>query len=161
ARRGCESHLQVAISAEDDIELRRLRLTNRSRRQRTVEITTYAEVVLAPAASDDAHPAFSNLFVQSEILAAKQALLCTRRPRSHDEVPPWMFHLVAVHDAEVVSISYETDRARFLGRGNTPRTPQALTIDTDLSGTDGSMLDPIVAIRVRVVLEPEQTVQLD
>ncbi|WP_313346004.1 glucoamylase family protein [Stenotrophomonas sp.] len=161
AHRGCESHLQVAISAEDDIELRRLRLTNRSRRARTVEITTYAEVVLAPAAADDAHPAFSNLFVQSEILAAKQAVLCTRRPRSHDEVPPWMFHLVAVHDAELVAISYETDRARFLGRGNTPRTPQALTTDTDLSGTDGSVLDPIVAIRVRVVLEPEQTVQLD
>ncbi|MEI4516590.1 MULTISPECIES: glucoamylase family protein [unclassified Stenotrophomonas] len=161
ALHGCESHLQVAISAEDDIELRRLRLTNRSRRTRTVEITTYAEVVLAPAASDDAHPAFSNLFVQSEIVAAKQAVLCTRRPRSHDEVPPWMFHLVAVHDADVASISYETDRARFLGRGNTPRTPQALTTDTDLSGSDGSVLDPIVAIRVRVVLEPEQTVQLD
>ncbi|WP_282244356.1 glycoside hydrolase family 94 protein [Stenotrophomonas sp. PS02300] len=161
ALHGCESHLQVAISAEDDIELRRLRLTNRSRRTRTVEITTYAEVVLAPAAADDAHPAFSNLFVQSEILAAKQAVLCTRRPRSHDEVPPWMFHLVAVHDAEVAAISYETDRARFLGRGNTPRTPQALTTDTDLSGSDGSVLDPIVAIRVRVVLEPEQTVQLD
>ncbi|WP_426803891.1 GH36-type glycosyl hydrolase domain-containing protein [Stenotrophomonas sp. SrG] len=161
ALHGCESHLQVAISAEDDIELRRLRLTNRSRRTRTVEITTYAEVVLAPAAADDAHPAFSNLFVQSEIVAAKQAVLCTRRPRSHDEVPPWMFHLVAVHDADVASISYETDRARFLGRGNTPRTPQALTTDTDLSGSDGSVLDPIVAIRVRVVLEPEQTVQLD
>ena len=161
ALHGCESHLQVAISAEDDIELRRLRLTNRSRRTRTVEITTYAEVVLAPAAADDAHPAFSNLFVQSEIVAAKQAVLCTRRPRSHDEVPPWMFHLVAVHDADVASISYETDRARFLGRGNTPRTPQALTTDTDLSGSDGSVLDPIVAIRVRLVLEPEQTVQLD
>jgi cellobiose phosphorylase len=161
ALHGCESHLQVAISAEDDIELRRLRLTNRSRRTRTVEFTTYAEVVLAPAAADDAHPAFSNLFVQSEIVAAKQAVLCTRRPRSHDEVPPWMFHLVAVHDADVASISYETDRARFLGRGNTPRTPQALTTDTDLSGSDGSVLDPIVAIRVRVVLEPEQTVQLD
>lgn len=161
ALHGCESHLQVAISAEDDIELRRLRLTNRSRRTRTVEVTTYAEVVLAPAAADDAHPAFSNLFVQSEIVAAKQAVLCTRRPRSHDEVPPWMFHLVAVHDADVAAISYETDRARFLGRGNTPRTPQALTTDTDLSGTDGSVLDPIVAIRVRVVLEPEQTVQLD
>lgn len=159
--RRCESHMQVAISAEDDIELRRLRLTNRSRRPRIVEFTTYAEVVLAPAAADDAHPAFSNLFVQSEIVAAKQAVLCTRRPRSHDEVPPWMFHLVAVHDAAVVAISYETDRARFLGRGNTPRTPQALTTDAELSGTDGSVLDPIVAIRVRVELEPEQTVQLD
>lgn len=160
-RRGYESHLQIAVSAEDDIELRRLRLTNRSRRARTVEITTYAEVVLAPAASDDAHPAFSNLFVQTEILRAKQALLCTRRPRAHDEVPPWMFHLVAVHEADVAQISYETDRARFLGRGNTPRAPQALTRDTHLSDTDGSVLDPIVAIRIRLHLEPEQTAQLD
>jgi len=160
-RRGCESHLQVAISAEDDIELRRLRLTNRGRRARALEITTYAEVVLAPAAADDAHPAFSNLFVQSEIVPAKQAVLCTRRPRSHDEVPPWMFHLVAVHDADVASISYETDRSRFLGRGNTPRAPRALTTDKELSNTDGSVLDPIVAIRIRVMLEPEQTVQLD
>ncbi|HEY0332419.1 MAG TPA: glucoamylase family protein [Stenotrophomonas sp.] len=160
-RRGCESHLQIAVSAEDDIELRRLRLSNRSRRARTIEVTTYAEVVLAPAGADDSHPAFSNLFVQSEIIPAKQAVLCTRRPRSHDEVPPWMFHLVAVHDGDVADISYETDRARFLGRGNTPRTPQALTADAALSGTAGSVLDPIVAIRIRVRLEPEQTLQLD
>ncbi len=105
-----------------------------ARRTRTIEVTTYAEVVLAPAISDELHPAFSNLFVQTEILREKQALLCTRRPRSHDEVPPWMLHLVAVHDLEIDAISYETDRARFLGRGNTPRTPHALTIAGTLVG---------------------------
>nr|WP_101925980.1 MULTISPECIES: glycoside hydrolase family 94 protein [Luteimonas] len=159
--RGLETHLEIAVSAEDDIELRRLRLVNRSRRPRTIEITTYAEVVLAPAIADELHPAFSNLFVQTEIVRDKQALLCTRRPRAHDEVPPWMFHLVAAHDADIVEISYETDRARFLGRGNSPRTPQALAAPGALSDTAGSVLDPIVAIRVRMTLAPEQTAILD
>ncbi|MET1162626.1 MAG: glucoamylase family protein, partial [Pseudoxanthomonas sp.] len=160
-KRGYDSHLEIAISAEDDIELRRLTISNRSRRARTIEITTYAEVVLAPSISDEMHPAFSNLFVQTEIVREKQALLCTRRPRSHDEVPPWMLHLVAVHDADIVSISYETDRARFLGRGNTPRNPLALSSLEALSDSQGSVLDPIVAIRCRITLAPDQTAMVD
>ncbi len=160
-KRGYDSHLEIAISAEDDIELRRLRVVNRSRRARTIEITTYAEVVLAPGVADELHPAFGNLFVQSEIARDKQALLCTRRPRSHDETPPQMFHLVAVHDADIGEISYETDRARFLGRGNTPRSPLALTSLDALSDTAGSVLDPIVAIRCRITLAPEQAAVID
>ena len=160
-RLGLDSHLEIAISAEDDIELRRLRLCNRSRQRRTVEITTYAEVVLAPGISDAMHPAFSNLFVQTEILRDRQALLCTRRARSPDETPPWMCHLVAAHDVDIVEISYETDRARFLGRGRTPRDPAALQRPGRLSDTAGSVLDPIIAIRMRVTLQPEQTAVLD
>lgn len=160
-RNDYESHLEIAISAEDDMELRRLRLSNRSRRSRTIEITTYAEVVLASATADEMHPAFSNLFVQSEIVRDKQALLCSRRPRAHDEMPPWMFHLVAVHDAEISDISYETDRARFLGRGNTPRNPRALSIDEVLSDSQGSVLDPVVAIRCRIELAAGQTAMID
>ncbi|MEP6907467.1 MAG: glucoamylase family protein, partial [Pseudoxanthomonas sp.] len=160
-KRGYDTHMEISISAEDDIELRRLTVRNRTRRPRTIEITTYAEVVLAPSVSDEAHPAFSNLFVQTEVDRDKQALLCTRRPRSHDEIPPWMFHLVAVHDADIDSISYETDRARFLGRGNTPRNPQALSSLEALSDSTGSVLDPIVAIRCRITLAPEQTAMID
>ncbi|MET1022719.1 MAG: glucoamylase family protein [Pseudoxanthomonas sp.] len=158
---GYESHLEIAISAEDDVELRRLRLRNRSRHTRTIEITTYAEVVLAPALSDEMHPAFSNLFVQTELLADKQALLCTRRPRAQDEAQPWMLHLVAVHDADVDAISYETDRARFIGRGRTTRGPAAMLEDGPLSDASGSVLDPIVAIRCRITLAPDQRVQID
>nr|WP_208619597.1 glucoamylase family protein [Xanthomonas populi] len=156
-----DSHLEIAISAEDDVELRRLRIRNRSRQTRVIEITTYAEVVLAPAQADEAHPAFSNLFVQTEILADKQALLCTRRPRGHDEAQPWMLHLVAVHDADVATISYETDRAAFVGRGRSTRNPLALRDHASLSGAAGSVLDPIVAIRCRISLAPDQQAQVD
>jgi cyclic beta-1,2-glucan synthetase len=160
SHRGYDSHLEIAISAEDDIELRRLRIRNRSRQTRVIEITTYAEVVLAPALSDEMHPAFSNLFVQTELLADKQALLCTRRPRSHDEAQPWMLHLVAVHDADLTEISYDTDRAAFIGRGRSTRDPAALEREV-LSGAAGSVLDPIVAIRCRIELAPDQQAQVD
>ena len=157
---GFETHVEIAVSPEDDIELRRLHITNRTRATRTIEITTYAEVVLAPAIADELHPAFNNLFVQSELVPDKQAILCTRRPRSQEESPEWMLHLLAVHDADIDSISYETDRARFIGRGNTPRTPDALRHDV-LSNTQGSVLDAIVAIRCRITLAPEQTASID
>src|SRR5690606_24064625 len=82
---GIETHTEIVVSPEDDIELRRVTVTNRSRRRRTIELTTYAEVVLAPPAADAMHPAFSNLFVQTELLETPSAILCTRRPRSPDE----------------------------------------------------------------------------
>jgi cellobiose phosphorylase len=86
-----ESHVEIVVSPEDDIELRRLRITNRSRTRRTIDVTSYAEVALATPASDALHPAFSNLFVQTEIVRERQAILCTRRPRSREEQAPWMF----------------------------------------------------------------------
>ncbi len=160
-RHSFEMHTEIAVSPEDDIELRRLRITNRSRETRTIEVTSYAEVVLAPAISDELHPAFSNLFVQTELVPDKQAIMCARRARAHDETPPCMFHLLAVHDADIDAISYETDRARFIGRGNTLQRPRALTEANALSNTAGSVLDPIVAIRTRISLAPGQTASID
>ena len=156
-----DTHTEIVVSPEDDIELRRVRITNRSRSARTIEVTSYAEVVLAPAAADALHPAFSNLFVQTEIVPARQAILCTRRPRSRGEQTPWMLHLMAVHGAAAEAVSYETDRARFIGRGNSVAAPQALRDPAPLSGSEGSVLDPIVAIRQRITLEPAQTATLD
>ena len=144
-----DTHTIVVVSPEDDIELRRVHLTNRSRTPRTIDITSYAEVVLAPGAADLAHPAFSNLFVQTEIIYQRQAILCTRRPRSASEHSPWMFHLMAVHGAEIKDISYETDRMQFIGRGNTVAAPNAMINSKSLSGSEGSVLDPIVAIRIK------------
>ena len=156
-----ETHTEIVVSPEDDIEVRRVRITNRSRTRRTVDITSYAEVALAPPAADALHPAFSNLFVQTEIVAARQAILCTRRPRSVEEQPPWMVHLMAVHGAETGNVSYETDRLQFIGRGRTVAAPRALTDVENLSGSEGSVLDPIVAIRNRMTLAPHQTATID
>ncbi|MBN1790216.1 MAG: hypothetical protein JW830_06955, partial [Bacteroidales bacterium] len=100
-----DAHTEIVVSPEDDIELRRVKVANRTRTDRIIDITSYAEVVLAPNGADLAHPAFSNLFVQTEIIHERQAILCTRRPRSADEQPPWMFHLMAVHGAEIRNIT--------------------------------------------------------
>ncbi len=155
-----EMHTEITVSPEDDIELRRITITNRSQTRREIDITSYAEVVLASPASDALHPAFSNLFVQTEIIHQQGAILCTRRPRSSDEQAPWMFHLVAVHGADAGEASYETDRMQFIGRGNTVADPQAMHYTANpsgaLSGSQGSVLDPIVAVRYRITLEPEK-----
>src|SRR5512135_2120489 len=90
-----DTHTEIAVSPEDDIELRRVRITNHARTRRAIDVTSYAEVVLAPSAADALHPAFSNLFVQTEIIPEQRAILCTRRPRSQDEQAPWMLHLMA------------------------------------------------------------------
>ena len=165
-----ETHTEIVVSPEDDIELRRTRITNGSRTSRTIEITSYAEVVLASSTSDALHPAFSNLFVQTEIICERQAILCTRRPRSLGEPSAWMFHLMTVHGADIGTMSYETDRLQFIGRGRTAADPQAMsgsdarqgTLDTAaLSGSEGSVLDPIVAIRCRITLDPEESATID
>lgn len=156
-----DTHTEIAVSPEDDIELRRVRIINRARTRRTIDVTSYAEVVLATLAADALHPAFSNLFVQTEIIRRQQAILCTRRPRSLDEQAPWMFHLMAVRGAEAGEISYETDRMRFIGHGHTVAAPQAMDGSAALSGTAGSVLDPIIAIRVRITLDPEQAATID
>jgi cyclic beta-1,2-glucan synthetase len=86
-----EAHTEISVSPEDDVEIRRVTLTNQSSRPRHIEVTSYAEVVLAPLNADLAHRAFSNLFVQTEILPEHQAILCTRRPRAPSEQAPGCF----------------------------------------------------------------------
>jgi cellobiose phosphorylase len=156
-----ETHTEIVVSPEDDIELRRLHITNRSRQHRQVEVTSYAEVVIAPPASEVLHPAFSNLFVQTEIMRERRAILCTRRPRSVGERAPWMFHLVVAHHPDVGAVSYETDRLKFIGRGRNTAAPLAMIDATALSGSDGSVLDPVAAIRHSLSLAPEQSVVID
>ena len=156
-----EAHTEISVSPEDDVEIRRVTLTNQSSRTRHIEVTSYAEVVLAPLNADLAHRAFSNLFVQTEILPERQAILCTRRPRTPGEQVPWMFHLLAAPGAVADEPSYETDRARFIGRGRTAANP--LVLDSgdlssqDLSNTAGPVLDPIVAIRRTLTLSPDES----
>ncbi|MGL6041539.1 MAG: cyclic beta 1-2 glucan synthetase, partial [Deefgea sp.] len=158
-----DTHTEIVVSPEDDIELRRVRITNRSRQQREIDVTSYAEVVLALAAGDALHPAFSKLFIQTEILLDQHAMLCTRRPRAlaEQDRAPWMLHLMMVHGGEAGVVSYETDRSRFIGRTRTTESPLALTQSVHLSNTQGSVLDPIVAIRQHITLNPGKSVTIN
>ncbi len=152
--------LEIVVSPEDDAELRHLTVTNLEDRDREIDFTSYAEVVLAPQGADIAHPAFSNLFVETEFVARLDALLATRRPRSSDERQVWLAHLATVEGETVDELQYETDRAQFLGRGRGIRTPLSVIDGGPLSNTTGAVLDPIVSLRHRVAITPGETVHL-
>ncbi len=160
-RKGIETHTEIVVSPEDDIEMRRIQITNGTGIRKTIEITSYAEVVLATASSDLMAPAFSNLFVQTEILPDQNTIMCTRRPRSAEEQSPWMFHLMVTKGKQAEEISYESDRMVFIGHGNSVVNPQAMNKPGKLSGSQGSVLDPIVAIRYKITLDPEETTTID
>ncbi|MDQ2752541.1 MAG: cyclic beta 1-2 glucan synthetase, partial [Bacteroidota bacterium] len=160
-RNKIETRTEIVVSPEDDIEMRRLHVTNRSGNRKTIEVTSYAEVVIAPAASDLMQPAFSNLFVQTEIIPDQHTIMCTRRPRSAEEKSPWMFHLMAIEGKAAEEISYETDRMSFIGHGNSIVNPQAMSKQGKLSGSQGSVLDPIVSIRYKIILEPYEAITID
>jgi cyclic beta-1,2-glucan synthetase len=148
-----ETQLQVAVSAEDDVEVRRLSIINRGDRPRDIEVTSYAEIVLGRPEDDVAHPAFGKLFVETEFDAHRAGILFSRRPRRTDDPSVWAFHVLGVEGRLGGAVEWETDRARFLGRGRSPARPIALD-GRALSGTAGAVLDPIAALRDRVRLAP-------
>jgi cyclic beta-1,2-glucan synthetase len=156
-----ETHTEMIISPEDDVEIRRVKITNQSNNSILLELTSYNEVVLANQASDIHHSAFSNLFVQTEIIPQHASIVCTRRPRSKEENPPWMFYSMKVSKGDARKISFETNRMEFIGRGRSLAHPKVMEGKNDLPGTSGNVLDPVVAIRKILRVEPYKTVVVD
>ncbi len=146
-----ETRLEIAVSPEDDLEVRRLSITNHGDRPREIEVTSYVEIVLGRPEDDLAHPAFGKLFIETEHDAQNAGLLFTRRPRSADEESVVGFHVLGVGGRLGGAVEWETDRAHFLGRGRSPANPIALD-GRALSGATGAVLDPVAALRDRVRL---------
>lgn len=152
--------LDVVVSSEDDAEVRRISVTNMGTNTHELQVTSYAELSLAPQAADVAHPAFGNLFVQTEFVPEVGALLATRRRRSDEEASVWVAQVVVVEGDMVGSLQYETDRARFLGRGHHIRTAVSMGGGRPLSNTVGPVLDPVLSLRCTVRVSPGETVRV-
>ncbi len=152
--------MEVLVSAEEDAEVRRISVTNAGPSARTIEITSYAELVLCRAADDIAHPAFAKMFVQTEREGPGDngAILATRRRRTSSEPEIWVAHLL-VADNGAHAIQVETDRARFLGRGRSARNAAAMD-GGKLSGTLGTVLDAVFSLRCRVTVAPGATARV-
>jgi cyclic beta-1,2-glucan synthetase len=148
----------------DDVEIRRIIVTNHSDRPRRLTLTSYGEVVLAPHADDRRHQAFGKLFVESEYLPDLDALLFCRRPRSSEEAPIYLAHMLVAEEEREIVRAYESDRARFLGRGGTLRSP-LLPVpftggDEREGGLSGATLDPIMSLAGEIALKPHATAQV-
>ncbi len=151
------TNLEIIVSAEDNAEIRRVSLRNTGMKNKEIEITSYSEIVLASQGADVMHPAFSNLFIQTEYIPEVTGLIATRRPRSSKEISVWMAHVIAVEGDTNAGIEYETDRANFLGRGHSIRRAVSAVEGQPLSNTVGAVLDPIVSLRTRIHIPPGAT----
>jgi cyclic beta-1,2-glucan synthetase len=154
-----ETRMDVQVDPDRNLEWRRLTLTNTGGHPRRIEVTTCLEVALNTQAADAGHPAFSKLFLETAFIEALGALQCRRRPRSPEDTPLYLVHAMVAEGAQAPE--YETDRARFLGRGRTLASPAALLGSTPLSGTVGPVLDPVLSLRRHVSLDPGQSAHLD
>ncbi|MDI1240289.1 MAG: glucoamylase family protein [bacterium] len=152
-----ETRTEIVVSPEDNAEIRRVSITNNSSKAIEIEVTSYAEIVLAPPKADAAHQAFSNLFIETEFNPDENALIAKRRPRAESDEPIWAIHTIAIEGEMVGAVQYETDRARFLGRGRDVREPIAIMDDRPLSNSAGAVLDPIFSLRCCVRIEPHET----
>ncbi|MBK7367774.1 MAG: glycosyl transferase [Candidatus Eisenbacteria bacterium] len=151
---GLESRLDVCVLADRDAELRRLTITNTGASPRTLDVTSWADVVLNQPAADASHPAFSKLFVQTEWDAADATLLARRRPRANQEHHPWLAHALV----EAGPVSWESDRVRFMGREGSPAAPRAMRRPGSLGLSAGNVLDPVVSLRRECALAPGASV---
>jgi cellobiose phosphorylase len=156
-----ETYMEMTVSPEDNAEVRRVSVTNHSKHERIVELTSYFEVVLAPLGEDAAHPAFSKLFVRTEFVREYNCLLASRRHRKENKSPLWLLHTMAVEGGTAVNEpQYETDRMKFIGRNREITDPAALDPDQPLGNSEGSILDPVMSLRRRVRIEPGHTVRV-
>ncbi|MBW6519704.1 MAG: cyclic beta 1-2 glucan synthetase [Desulfoarculaceae bacterium] len=160
---GIHTETEVIVSPEDDVEVRRITLVNRSDRARSLHLTSYVELSMAPHNADRQHPAFNKLFIQTEALPEQQTLLAFRRARSENEPPLYVAHrLTFEHPGEecppAEGWQFETDRSRFIGRGRTLASPMGTV--QELGNSQGFVLDPSLSLRHSLTLEPGQRIQL-
>jgi cyclic beta-1,2-glucan synthetase len=154
------TRMEICVSPEFDAEVRQITLTNHGDVPCVLEVTSYLELALAAAADYNAHPTFSKLFIETEFIPETKVLLAHRRSEKSDSQNPWAFHLLQVEGHPVGPLEYETDRSRFVGRGRSTSSPVVITINQSLSGTVGTVLDPVFSLCRSVKIAPGRSARL-
>lgn len=148
-----ETHTEIAVSNEDNTEVRRIVIKNGSNMEKLIEVTSYCEVTLAPMNADEVHPAFSNLFIRTEFLKEPMCILANRRPRAKNQKKPWIMQTMVVDGITIGDVQYETSRVNFIGRGGNINYPLAIKNNNDLKNVVGDVLDPVISIRRRIKIK--------
>lgn len=155
-----DTQMEIVVSPEDDIEVRRISITNHAEEPKDLEVSSYMETVLTAQSADIAHPAFSNLFIKTEFLHKYNALLSVRKPREESKAPLWAVHKLTVNEDIIGGVQYETDRSKFIGRNHNLKNPIAIEENYPLSNSSGAVIDPIMSLRARIRVQPGQTIKL-
>lgn len=146
------THTEISLSSTQNVEIRKVTLTNHGSKMVILEVTSYLEVVADHFLSELSHPAFNKLFIESEYVADHAALIAKRRGSTESEKMPYLIHMVNTEDEIKRNVQYETDRKRFLGRNNTPAKPEMITGNCTMSNIAGFSVDPIMSLRMMLYI---------
>ncbi len=155
-----ETETEIVVTSGDNAEIRRISLKNHGQIPCILEVTSYFETIIAPQASDVAHPAFSNLFVKTEFIPESGSIIATRRPRTETEKNMWIAHTAVSEGKVTADTQFETDRVQFLGRGHTTAMPAVIEQNKPLSNSSGPILDPIMSLRKRIEVGAGETAKI-
>ncbi|UVK37461.1 protein ndvB [Mesorhizobium sp. AR10] len=154
------SEVECIVISEGNGEGRRVTLYNDGAADRHIEVTSFAELVLGSETSDNAHPAFSKMFVETEIASNNGAIFATRRKREKNEPDVTMVHFVTDPSGLARDAEAETDRRAFIGRGRTITEAAAFDHGAKLGGHAGFTLDPVAALRRQVRVPANKKISL-
>ncbi len=155
-----ETETEIVVTSGDNAEIRRISFKNHGQTPCTLEVTSYFETVIAPQASDIAHPAFSNLFVKTEYIQESGSIIATRRPRTETEKNMWIAHTAVAEGKVTADTQFETDRTQFLGRGHNVSMPAVIEQNKPLSNSSGPILDPVMSLRKKIQVVPGETAKI-
>ena len=153
-----ESETEIIVAPEDDVEIRRITLINRSLRTRRLDLTSYVELSMSPHNADRQHPAFNKMFIQTEAVQEQKSLLAHRRPRQESDPRMCVGHRFTLEEDDAAALRYETDRARFIGRGRTLAGPMGAVQEP--GNSEGFVMDPILSLRQELTVGPRQRVRV-
>ena len=151
-------HIEMWVSAEDNVEMRKITLINKKNTSLNIEITSFAELVMAEQNADLSHPAFNNLFISTEYDKERESLIAHKKPRESNENELYVFKTFSTTSSEFTNTQFETNRNTFIGRGRTLSNPVAL--DKFLDGSQGVVLEPILSLRKGLKIDGNQKVQI-
>ena len=153
-----ETKMDVFLLPEELGEIRKVSLINNGEEEKLLETISYFEVVGEKINSDMAHPVFNNLFIKTEALEDVEGILAHRRKRGEDLRDIWILHGIRIFEKDWEKFQYETDRNKFIGRGNSLENPMGVV--KGLSNTTGVVLEPIMSIGKKIKLKPKEKINI-
>ncbi|MGM0396195.1 MAG: GH36-type glycosyl hydrolase domain-containing protein [Bacillota bacterium] len=153
-----ETHMEMWVSAEDNVEMRKITLMNKKSTPVNIEITSYAELAMTEQNADLSHPAFNNLFISTEYDKETESLIAVKKPRESNEQELYVFKTFSTASSEFNITQFETNRNNFVGRGRTLSNPIAL--EKFLDNSEGIVLEPILSLRKGVRIGGRENVQI-
>nr|WP_231402732.1 glucoamylase family protein [Caenimonas aquaedulcis] len=154
------SLVTVVVSPEDDTELRTVAIHNSGRREIRCELVSCFEVALADHRADEAHPAFSNLFVETRWHEEWNAMTFVRKPRLGSGEAACAAHMLASFEGHIESVTCTADRRAFLGRQRDMSAPLMQPQAFSAPGQPVNGLDPVASLRITLRIPPGASARL-